>query len=158
MTSALLSEALAPLRQNPPRTAVMFDIDGTLAPIVDHASGAHVPESTRQLLGHIQSMNARYGKSGSVTWIIGGDFNTSPDEPRFAKEKTIPALLASGFSWAWQGLPPSSRITMPTDLRYPPAAFDHIFYRNATLSRAWVAPTSSQSSDHRAVNIVLEVR
>ncbi|HEY6525081.1 MAG TPA: trehalose-phosphatase, partial [Solirubrobacteraceae bacterium] len=28
----------------------MFDIDGTLAPIVDHAYDAHVPESTRQLL------------------------------------------------------------------------------------------------------------
>jgi trehalose 6-phosphate phosphatase len=28
----------------------MLDIDGTLAPIVDHASDAHVPESTRQLL------------------------------------------------------------------------------------------------------------
>jgi trehalose 6-phosphate phosphatase len=28
----------------------MFDIDGTLAPIVDHASDAHVPESTRKLL------------------------------------------------------------------------------------------------------------
>ncbi|HEY1716107.1 MAG TPA: trehalose-phosphatase [Solirubrobacteraceae bacterium] len=50
MTSALLSEALAPLRTNPQRTAVMFDIDGTLAPIVDHASDAHVSESTRQLL------------------------------------------------------------------------------------------------------------
>ena len=50
VTSALTSEALAPLRQNPQRTAVMFDIDGTLAPIVDQASDAHVPESTRQLL------------------------------------------------------------------------------------------------------------
>lgn len=28
----------------------MFDIDGTLAPIVDHASDAHIPESTRKLL------------------------------------------------------------------------------------------------------------
>jgi trehalose 6-phosphate phosphatase len=28
----------------------MLDIDGTLAPIVDHAADAHVPESTRQLL------------------------------------------------------------------------------------------------------------
>ena len=28
----------------------MLDIDGTLAPIVEHASDAHVPESTRQLL------------------------------------------------------------------------------------------------------------
>ena len=50
MTPALLSEALAPLRSQPQRTAVMLDIDGTLAPIVEHAADAHVPESTRQLL------------------------------------------------------------------------------------------------------------
>jgi trehalose 6-phosphate phosphatase len=50
VTSALLSEALAPLRADPGRAAIMLDIDGTLAPIVDHASDAHVPESTRQLL------------------------------------------------------------------------------------------------------------
>jgi trehalose 6-phosphate phosphatase len=48
--SALLSEALAPLRAEPARTAILLDIDGTLAPIVEHASDAHVPESTRQLL------------------------------------------------------------------------------------------------------------
>jgi len=29
---------------------VLLDIDGTLAPIVEHASDAHVPEDTRQLL------------------------------------------------------------------------------------------------------------
>ena len=59
MTSALLTEALAPLRQDPKRTAVMFDIDGTLAPIVDHASDAHVPESTRHLL---IAVARRYGR------------------------------------------------------------------------------------------------
>ena len=50
MTSALLSEALAPLRASPERTAILLDIDGTLAPIVDNAADAHVPETTRQLL------------------------------------------------------------------------------------------------------------
>jgi trehalose 6-phosphate phosphatase len=50
VTSALLSEALAPLRADPRRAAILLDIDGTLAPIVDHAADAHVPESTRQLL------------------------------------------------------------------------------------------------------------
>jgi trehalose 6-phosphate phosphatase len=50
VTSALLSEALAPLRAHPDRSAILFDIDGTLAPIVDNASDAHVPERTRQLL------------------------------------------------------------------------------------------------------------
>jgi trehalose 6-phosphate phosphatase len=50
VTSALLSEALAPLRKDPQHGAVLLDIDGTLAPIVEHASDAHVPEGTRQLL------------------------------------------------------------------------------------------------------------
>ncbi len=50
VTSALLSEALAPLRASPDRTAILLDIDGTLAPIVDNAADAHVPETTRQLL------------------------------------------------------------------------------------------------------------
>ena len=50
MTSALTSEALAPLRNHPRRSAILLDIDGTLAPIVDNAADAHVPESTRQML------------------------------------------------------------------------------------------------------------
>jgi trehalose 6-phosphate phosphatase len=48
--SAVLSEALAPLRTNPSQAAVLLDIDGTLAPIVEHAAEASVPEGTRQLL------------------------------------------------------------------------------------------------------------
>jgi trehalose 6-phosphate phosphatase len=50
VTSTLLSDALAPLRARPNRSAVLLDIDGTLAPIVDHAGDARVPEGTRQLL------------------------------------------------------------------------------------------------------------
>jgi trehalose 6-phosphate phosphatase len=50
VTSALLSEALAPVRANASRAAILFDIDGTLAPIVQHAVDARVPEGTRQLL------------------------------------------------------------------------------------------------------------
>jgi trehalose 6-phosphate phosphatase len=50
VSSALISEALAPLRASPQHAAVLLDIDGTLAPIVEHASDAHVPESTRQRL------------------------------------------------------------------------------------------------------------
>jgi trehalose 6-phosphate phosphatase len=50
VSSALLSEALAPLRAAPDRAAILLDIDGTLAPIVEHASEAQVPEHTRRLL------------------------------------------------------------------------------------------------------------
>jgi trehalose 6-phosphate phosphatase len=45
-----LVEALEPLRSDPSRSAVLLDIDGTLAPIVRHADDAHVPEATRSLL------------------------------------------------------------------------------------------------------------
>lgn len=115
-------------------------------------------ESIHQLVSHMKAMKETYGRMGALVWLVGGDFNTTPDEPRFAGEKTIPTLLADGFGWAWQGIPASSRITMPADLRYPAAAFDQIFYRGATLAKAWVANTSPQSSDHRAVNVVLNLR
>ena len=114
--------------------------------------------SMQQLLAHMKAMNTAYGKLGALSWIVGGDFNTAPDEPRFASEKTIPNLRAAGFRWCWEGIPFNSRITVPADLRYPAASFDHIFYRGATLVKAWVANTSPQSSDHRAVNTVFSLR
>ena len=45
-----MTEVLSPLRSRPGSSAVLLDIDGTLAPIVEHASDACVPEATRQLL------------------------------------------------------------------------------------------------------------
>ena len=64
MTSALLDEALAPLRSNPRRSAVLLDIDGTLSPIVEIAADASVPEQTRQLLIQI---SRRYGLVACVS-------------------------------------------------------------------------------------------
>ena len=48
--SSELTDALAPLRADPSRSAILLDIDGTLAPIVRHAEDAHVPENTRTTL------------------------------------------------------------------------------------------------------------
>lgn len=48
--AATLAESLERLRVDPGHAAVLLDIDGTLAPIVRHASEAAVPESTRGLL------------------------------------------------------------------------------------------------------------
>jgi trehalose 6-phosphate phosphatase len=45
-----LSDAIEPLRADPVHAAVLFDIDGTLAPIVRHASDAHIPEDARRAL------------------------------------------------------------------------------------------------------------
>jgi endonuclease/exonuclease/phosphatase (EEP) superfamily protein YafD len=102
----------------------------------------------------MKAMENAYAKLGRLTWIVGGDFNTAPDEPRFASERTVPTLAAAGFRWCWEGVPFTSRITVPADRRYPAACFDQIFFRGATLVKAWVANTSVQSSDHRAVNAI----
>src|SRR4051795_3576238 len=48
-----ISEALRPLTERPDEAAVLCDIDGTLAPIVDRAEEATVPEATSRLLGRI---------------------------------------------------------------------------------------------------------
>jgi trehalose 6-phosphate phosphatase len=62
--SALNAEALDPLRADPARAAILLDIDGTLAPIVEHAADAHVPESTRQL---VTGLANRYGLVAAVS-------------------------------------------------------------------------------------------
>lgn len=62
--AATLVEALEPLRADPAHSAVLLDIDGTLAPIVRHAADAHVPEATRTLLIEI---SRRYGLVGCVS-------------------------------------------------------------------------------------------
>ena len=64
MTSALRTEALAPLRQSPARAAILLDIDGTLAPIVEKPDDAVVPERTRQLLIELAR---RYGTVACVS-------------------------------------------------------------------------------------------
>jgi len=60
----LNAEALEPLRADPARAAILLDIDGTLAPIVEHASDARVPEQTRQL---IRDLANRYGMVACVS-------------------------------------------------------------------------------------------
>jgi trehalose 6-phosphate phosphatase len=62
--AATLVEALEPIRTDPTRAAVLLDIDGTLAPIVRHATDAHVPEATRTLLIEIAK---RYRVVGCVS-------------------------------------------------------------------------------------------
>ncbi len=65
VTSALGSEALlAPLRDDPARAAILLDVDGTLAPIVEQPSEARVPAATRELLTRLVE---RYGLVACVS-------------------------------------------------------------------------------------------
>lgn len=59
-----IASALAPLRADPAAAAVLSDLDGTLAPIVERAEDAAVPASTAALLGELAG---RYGHVGIIT-------------------------------------------------------------------------------------------
>jgi endonuclease/exonuclease/phosphatase family metal-dependent hydrolase len=108
-------------------------------------------ESMQQLTAHMQAMNSAYGKLGSITFIVGGDFNTAPDDSRFADETTTSILRENGFSWCWENIPFGQRISLPADKLFPAACFDHIFVRNAKINSAHVIETSRRSSDHNAI-------
>jgi len=55
---------LEPLRREPGRTAVLTDVDGTLAPIVERAADAAVPAPARKALA---ALAERYGMVGCIS-------------------------------------------------------------------------------------------
>jgi len=59
-----LAALLAPLREDSASAAVLCDVDGTLAPIVQRASDAAVPAATAEVLG---SLAGRYALVGCVS-------------------------------------------------------------------------------------------
>jgi trehalose 6-phosphate phosphatase len=56
--------SLEPLRADPPRAAILTDVDGTLAPIVERAEEAAVPVAARAVLARLSE---RYGLVGCVS-------------------------------------------------------------------------------------------
>jgi trehalose 6-phosphate phosphatase len=56
--------ALAPLREAPKRSAVLTDVDGTLAPIVERAEEAAVPAAAREALA---ALSERYALVGCIS-------------------------------------------------------------------------------------------
>jgi trehalose-phosphatase len=59
-----LERLLAPLREEPGRSALLTDVDGTIAPIVVNPGEAAVPERTRELL---RSLAERYALVGCLS-------------------------------------------------------------------------------------------
>src|SRR3954463_9938143 len=62
--AATLEELLQPLRDAPERSAVLLDVDGVLAPIVQQPDDAHMPEPTRRPLIEVAR---RYGTFACVS-------------------------------------------------------------------------------------------
>jgi trehalose 6-phosphate phosphatase len=62
--TATLEELLRPLKSDPANSAVLLDVDGVLAPIVQHPDDAHMPETTRRPLIEVAK---RYGVVACVS-------------------------------------------------------------------------------------------
>ena len=59
-----LASLIAPLREQPERSAILTDVDGTIAPIENDPSAAGVPEGTRSLL---RALAKRYALVGCLS-------------------------------------------------------------------------------------------
>lgn len=62
--------------------------------------------------------------------VVAGDFNTSVDDGRFAREKTLPRIRQSGLQNILTNLPPEKRVTLPGAGGKPDSTVDYIFTRN----------------------------
>jgi trehalose 6-phosphate phosphatase len=64
------ADLLAPLRRSPERAAILLDVDGTLAPIVEHPEDAAVPPETR---AELERLAARYALVACVSGRTAAD-------------------------------------------------------------------------------------
>jgi len=101
-----IAERVRPLVEAPARAAILADVDGTLAPIVDRADMARVPRETARLLGDLAR---RYGAVACISGrpaaearrlvgvggiVYAGTHGAEMLEPGSAKATFIPALEA----------------------------------------------------------------
>ncbi len=121
-------------------------------------------ESATQLLNHVAAMEKAYGAHGRVAVVLGGDFNTSTDDPRFKMERTLDLIEKAGFTSCWKDVPFAQRVTLPStpsnNPNYPPfpdACFDHVFVKGATVRSAEAAIIDPPPSDHRPVVVQLDI-
>lgn len=130
--------------------------------VVDEPGGKAVnallrEEGSRQLLAHERTTAAAWARTDRLRLVIlGGDLNTSLDDPEFEKETTLRAWLgAGGFRWGWEGVPLSRRLTLPPKGRYPATCFDHVIYRpgdeSVKLLSTEIVNTGPAASDHHPV-------
>jgi endonuclease/exonuclease/phosphatase family metal-dependent hydrolase len=106
--------------------------------------------AAKQLLRHVNEMLVIYRKQGPCAVVLGGDLNTSMDDPKFSQDQTIPALIKAGFHWTFEGVPFAERTTIPAKGGFADNCFDHVL--TAGLGKPLAAVQSFAGiSDHNPV-------
>lgn len=161
---------------NPPRgfSWAVLDVDGAFVAVYGvHLKSNYIPEeaehpdklavlnrlkreaSARQVLAHAEAL-CEQGVDGTnvVAVVICGDFNTSPEDGRFAKEKTCSYLTEAGFQDAFAEVPLAERTTLPGNEIYPDAVFDRLYSRGLEAPAARLIVPQTPVSDHCPVYVV----
>ena len=154
---------------DPPRgfAFALFDIDGTtLAVYAVHLKSNLVRgDATRQnqlnilkrelsaeqILAHLKTVQVELGITVDCI-IVGGDFNTGPDDLRFVSEGTLPTFHRAGFDNSLLKFTREHRITIPASGRYPAATFDHILVFGGS-NEPIAEVHKSNVSDHYPVTV-----
>ena len=107
------------------------------------------------MIAHTAEMERLYSRDAKVVVVIAGDFNTDPTDARFAAEQTF-TFLREKFTWAWENMPLSERVTLPAEGRYPDASFDGFFVRNVKDFSCKPIPIQGVS-DHFPAIVTIEI-
>jgi endonuclease/exonuclease/phosphatase family metal-dependent hydrolase len=81
--------------------------------------------ATRELVQQIDAL--RDSPNAVQALVVGGDFNTTPDDPKLSREMTLVRLEHAGFSNVIASLPPGKRVTLPGNGKRPDATVDYLF-------------------------------
>jgi len=98
-------------------------------------------DAARQLIQQVDALREATEPVQSV--FIAGDLNTSPDDPKLARELTLTRLDRAGFASAFGDLPPEKRITLPGYGTQSDVTVDYIYTRDARSAGVRVVPVNT---------------
>jgi endonuclease/exonuclease/phosphatase family metal-dependent hydrolase len=106
--------------------------------------------SIESLLGQVGSLRDRL-TNRLEAFVVGGNFNTTPDQMRYVSERSLKLLQEAGFNSGYDEVPLAERITCPGKGKYPDVTFDYIFAKGAGFSSKPAVLSSTDLSDHYPV-------
>ena len=111
-------------------------------------------EAVGQLIEQIAALG-NWATNRLEWFLVGGDFNTTLDDPFLRSERTLPRLEALGFANAFAGISLDQRVTLPANSRRPDATVDYIFSRGARqIGRPLISRTAL--AEHCAVTCEMD--
>ena len=104
--------------------------------------------AAEQIIAHAKEVKTTLTNRFEIV-VVGGDFNTNPDQNLFVSEATLRLLRNDGFHNGFENVSFLNRITHPGKGRYPDATFDYLFIKGARAGIPEII--SSEVSDHHPV-------